>query len=136
MSLAAHHESQKATASDVQEEAMETYDALRSYSLAQRDEAIEVAQEKIKKLDVRISELETAIDEKWQGMSKATQAKTRETLETLRQKRQDLSEWLGGIRYSSEAAWDDVKKGFADSYDRLEKAFVKASENFAHDKEQ
>ena len=133
VSIAAHHESQKTSASDVKEEAMETYDALKSYTLEQRNEAVRFAQEKIHKLDVRIAGMQKAVDEKWQDMSKATQGKTRETLDILRKKREDLAEWLGGIRYSSKEAWEDVKKGFSDSYDRMEKAFEQANKDITSD---
>ena len=130
VSFAAHHEKQNTTASDVKEEALETYDVLKKYTHEQRDEAMEAAGEKIEKLDGQISELQKAIDDKWQDMSKAAQKQTREAIDKLRQQRQDLSEWLGGIRYGSEEAWEEVKKGFADSYDRLEKAFIQAREDF------
>lgn len=131
--IAAHHEGQKTTASDVKEEAMETYDALKSYTLEQRNEAMDFAQEKINRLDGQISEMQKIVDEKWQDMSKATQEKTRKTLDTLRKKREDLAEWLGGIRYSSKEAWEDVKKGFADSYDRMERAFEEASKDITNE---
>lgn len=131
--MAAHHEDQKTTASDVKEEAMETYDALKSYTLEQRNEAMNFAQEKVNKLDGQISEMQKTVDDKWQDMSKATQKKTRETLNTLRKKREDLAEWLGGIRYSPKEAWEDVKKGFADSYDRMERAFEEASKDITNE---
>ncbi len=134
VSLAAHHNDEKATASDVKQEVMETYDVLKSYTLEQRDEAMATAEDKTEKLDARISELQNKIDKKWQDMSKATQVKTRQTLDALRQKRQLLAEWYGGMRHSSEDAWDEVKKGFSDSYDRLERAFVEASKDFDKDK--
>ena len=77
--------------------------------------------------------MQKIVDEKWQNMSKATQEKTRETLDTLRKKREDLAEWLGGLRYSSKEAWEDVKKGFADSYDRMERAFEEASKDITNE---
>ena len=127
--IAAHHEGQKTTASDVQEEAKETYAALQRYTLEQRDEAVSLAREKIEKLDRRIAEMQKTVDQKWQDMSKATQEETRATLDTLRKKREELAEWYGGIRYSSKEAWEDVKKGFADSYDRMQRAFEEARED-------
>ncbi len=132
VAIAAHHEDQKTTASDVKEEAMETYDVLESYTLEQRNEAMDVAQKKIDKLDSRISEMQKIVDDKWQDMSKATQKKTRETLKSLRKKREDLAEWLGGVRYSSKEAWEEVKKGFADSYNRMERALKEASKDITN----
>lgn len=135
VSLAAHHDDEKATASDVKKEAMETYDVLKSYSLEQRDEALAAAENKIEKLDGQIAQMQKTIDNKWQDMSQATQERTRKTLDTLREKREALAEWLGGLRYSSEDAWEEVKKGFSDSYDRLQEAFTQASEDFDKDKD-
>ena len=130
VSLAAHHDEQKTSASDVKKEAVETYQVMKEYTLEQRDEAIEAAQEKIAKLDVRIAEMQQLIDEKWQNMSKDARIKTRNSIDALNQKRQELAEWLGGLRYSSRQAWEGVKKGFADSFDRLERAFAEASQDF------
>lgn len=136
LSLAAHHKEEKTTASDVKEEILETYDVLKSYTLDQRDEAMVAAQDRINELDAQIARMQEKIDNKWQDMSQATRERTRRTLDTLRQQREELSEWFGGLRYSSQEAWEEVKKGFADSYDRLEDAVVRAGEEFEQDKSQ
>ena len=127
LSLAAHHETEETTASDVKEEAMQAYEVFKDYTLEQRDEAMAAAQEKLSELDQRIAELQEKIDQEWQKMSQATRQKTRASLYELRKKREDLAEWLGGIRYSSAEAWEEVKKGFVDSYNRMEEAFDQAS---------
>jgi TolA-binding protein len=136
ISLAAHHEEEKTSASDVKEEAVETYQVLKEYTLEQRDEAIDAAEEKIARLDTRIAEMQQLIDEKWQSMSKDARIQTRNSIDALNQKRQDLAEWLGGLRYSSRQAWEDVKKGFADSYDRLERAFAEANQDFEKNRDE
>jgi hypothetical protein len=38
------------------------------------------------------------------------------------------------MRHSSAGAWEEVKKGFAESYDRLERAFKKAKRKFESEK--
>jgi TolA-binding protein len=134
VSLAAHHDDDKTTASDVKQEVMETYDVLKSYTLEQRDEAMATAEDQIERLDAQISRMQGSIDNKWQDMSQATRERTRKTLDELREKREELAEWLGGLRYSSKDAWEEVKKGFADSFDRLERAFTRASKDFDNDK--
>ena len=60
--------------------------------------------------------------------------KKREALRALRHERQEVSEWYGGMRHSSAEAWEDVKKGFAQSYDRMEDAFKDAAKNFKKEK--
>jgi hypothetical protein len=129
-SLASHHEKENTTAADVKAEAAETYKVLKQYTLEQRDEAMAAAKQKLAELDVRIQEMQTKLDARWQDMSKATRVKTRETLQVLQRQREKVAEWYGGMRYSSEEAWEDVKKGFSDSYDRLKKAFQDASKDF------
>ena len=63
-------------------------------------------------------------------MSQAVRDKNREMMNKLNKEREVVAEWYGGLRHSSTAAWEDVKKGFADSYDRLDKAFQDAKKNF------
>ena len=117
------------TATEVKKEAVETYDALKNYTVEQRDEAMAVAEEKLNKLDSRIEKLKGTLDQGWQDMSEASREKTRQTLDMLQEQRKKVAEWYGGIQHSSSEAWEDVKKGFADSYDRLEKAFYDAKKS-------
>ena len=128
--LASSHQDDETTATEVKEEAMETYNALKSFTLEQRDEAMTAAKEKLTKLDSRIDELQASLDQNWQEMSEASRKKTRQTLNLLHKQRENVAEWLGGMRHSSSEAWEDVKKGFADSYDRLEEAFDDAKSHF------
>jgi hypothetical protein len=122
------------TASEVKEKAVETYETLKDYTLEQRDEAMAAAEKKLSKLDVRIDEMQKSLDDDWQEMSEATRKKTQESLKELRKEREKVAEWYGGMRHSSAGAWEEVKKGFAESYDRLERAFKKAKKNFEHEK--
>ena len=122
------------TAGDVKQKAGETYTALKEYSLEQRDEAVAAAKKRLKELDARIESMQQNLDENWQEMSQEARQRTRTTMKALRQQRQDVAEWYGGVQHSSAEAWEEVKKGFAASYDRLEKAIVKARDEFT-DKE-
>ena len=128
--VASSHQDGETTATDVKKEAVETYDALKSYTVEQRDEAMTFAEKKLSELDSRIEELQGTLDRKWQDMSEASRTKTRQTLNQLKQQREKVAEWYGGMQHSSSEAWTEVKKGFADSYDRLEKAFIDARKSF------
>lgn len=132
--LAASHEGDKTTAAEVKEETSETYEALKHYTVEQRKEAMAAAEKKLAKLDASIDEMQNTIDERWQSMSKATREKYRKSIALLRQQRYEAAEWFGGMRQSSAEAWEDVKKGFAASYDRLETAFKEASKSFKDEK--
>lgn len=124
------------SADEVKTEAAETYEALKQYTLEQRDEAMATARERLAELDARIDKMQTRLDKRWQEMSEATREQTRDTLEGLRQQREEVAEWYGGMRHSSAEAWEEVKKGFSDSYDRLKKAFRDARKDFENDQEE
>jgi flagellar motility protein MotE (MotC chaperone) len=129
-SFAIQHKDDKTTATEVKHEANKTYTALKDYTIEQRDEAVAAADKKLKELDVRIEQMQIDLDNRWQDMSKAVRDKNREIMNKLNKEREVVAEWYGGMRHSSIAAWEDVKKGFADSYDRLDKAFQDAKKNF------
>ncbi len=122
LSFASQHGQDQTTAADVKKEAAQTYQAFKNYTLDQRDEAMNVAKEKLQELDANISEAERNLDQRWQQMNSAAREKSRQTLDRLRKERQQVAEWYGGMRHSSIAAWEEVKMGFADSYDRLKQA--------------
>ena len=127
---ASGQDSEKTTVADVIVESKETYEALKSYSSEQRDEALKTAKEKLDTLDHRIDELQQNLDQRWQEMSKTSREETQHTLKNLRRQRQKVAEWFGGMQHSSIEAWEEVKKGFGDSYDRLQKAFNDAQKAF------
>ena len=130
VSLAAHHEKQNTTASDVKKEALETYEAFKKYTLEQRDKAMATADEKLEDIDEDLDAIQKDLDKGWQAMSEATREKNREMIRNLKKERENVAEWYGGMRHSSAEAWEEVKKGFADSYDRLKRAFNDATQDF------
>lgn len=130
ISLASHHENGKTTAGDVKQETAEAYHTVLNFTVEQRDEAVAAAGKKLDKLDVQIDALQNSLDKRWHEMTEAARQKQQVALKTLREKRNDVAEWYGGLRHSSADAWDRVKNGFSDSYDRLEEAFEGASKEF------
>ncbi len=134
ISFASHHEKDKTTATEVKQKAASTYEAAEDYTLEQRDEAVAAAEKKLATLDEQIDVLQNDLDTRWQTMNQATREKTREMIRKLNKEREDVAEWYGGMRHSSAEAWEEVKKGFADSYDRLERAFQNARKDFNKDK--
>jgi hypothetical protein len=124
----------EATATDVKEETSEAFETLKNYTVVQRDEAIAAAKNQLDRLDAKIEALQSDLNEDWQDMSKAAQQKKQATLKTLREKRNDVAEWFGGLQHSSAEAWEEVKTGFAKSYDQLQKTFSKASDEFKSEK--
>ena len=67
-------------------------------------------------------------------MDQASREKAKKNFTGLRKKRNELSEWYGGLKHSSADAWDHVKKGFVDGYEALASAFDKAENEFSSEK--
>ena len=128
--FAAEQKQDGTTAAEVKKNAAQTYESLKDYTVQQRDKAVADAKEELAKLDRRIDEMQRDIDANWQKMSAAARKQTRESLDLLRKKREETAEWYGGLKHSSAEAWEEVKKGFSDSYDRLEQAVKNASKEF------
>jgi TolA-binding protein len=130
LSLASHHEDGTTTSGDVKQETAEAYHTVLNFTVEQRDEAVADARKKLDKLDTRIDAMQNSLDKRWHKMTEAAQQKQQAALKTLREKRNEVAEWYGGLHHSSADAWDRVKKGFSDSYDRLEEAFDNARKEF------
>jgi hypothetical protein len=56
--------------------------------------------------------------------------KASETMKALRQQRNRVAEWYGGMKHSSRDAWEDVKEGFSESYSALVGSWDEARQEF------
>ncbi|MEX6503323.1 hypothetical protein [Pseudomonas zhanjiangensis] len=124
---------EKATLSEVKQEAKELMQAIKAYSIEQRDEAITQTRIALDKMDKRIDQLESRVDKRWDTMSAASRQETRAALKTLRQKRIELAEWYGGMKGSTADAWEEMKSGLLESYATLGDAWEDAQEEFESD---
>ncbi len=115
---------------DVKKETAEALEAIKNYSAEQRDETVKKVKQVMNDLDKEMERLEEKIDKKWGEMDKAARKNARETMKTLREQRNELAEWYGGIQHSSANAWDDVKRGFIKSYNALKESFSEAAGEF------
>ena len=123
-----------ATATDVKQETLEAVEALKKYSIEEKDNAVKEVKLILEDLDARIDRMQSRVEKKWDEMDQASRDKAKATLQALRKKRNELSEWYGGLKHSSADAWDQVKKGFAEGYEALASAFDKAENEFSSDK--
>jgi hypothetical protein len=123
----------KATAKDVKQETMEAIEAIKNYTVDKKDEAVREVKVVLEDLDIRIDRMQSRIENKWNEMDQASRESARKTIQALRKKRNELSEWYGGMKHSSAEAWDHVKKGFVDGYEALAGAFDKAENEFSTD---
>jgi hypothetical protein len=104
--------------------------AIKDYSVEQRDEAVKNAKVALDNLDARINRLAADIDSKWDQLDASARKKAYESMDRLRKERNDAAEWMGALKHSSKEAWDEVKNGFAKSYEALSNTFSIAKEDF------
>ena len=107
----------------------QTVQALRSYTADQRDKALEAGKKTLDAMDERIDRLETWTSEHWDSMSTEARKKRMETLDEMRRQRNKVAEWYGGMKHSSAEAWDGVKQGFINSYDKLQSIYSNATKS-------
>ena len=121
---------EKTTKKEVKQEIKEAFEAVENYTADQRDEAVKKIKVALEKIDSQIESMESRIGKKWDQMDQAARQKARSTLASLRKQRNELSEWYGGLKYSSVEAWGHVKSGFLKSYKALSESFGKAEGEF------
>lgn len=126
--------SDKATMGDVKKEVGEAAAAIKNYSAAQRDEALAKAKTVMDDLDAKIEKLQSSIHQRWGKMDQAARRKAQAALDELKRQRKRMAESYGALRRSSSGAWEQMKKGFADSYNDLHDAWQKAEQEFAEKK--
>ena len=122
--------------SKVKEQAIETYESLKHFTLEQKQEALTAAEEKLEKLDAKIDEIQDELYEEWQEMDDKAREKKQQALKTLRTKRKEAAEWYGGVKHSSIETWGQVKKGLIDSLVRLQEAIRDAGRKVLTEKKE
>jgi hypothetical protein len=112
-----------ATVQDIERETTELLQALKAYSIEQRDEALEHSSTALDNLDQRIEALETQMLDQWDDMDQAARATGRASLQALREQRTRVAEWFGSLKISSASAWGHIKQGFSEAYQDLQGAW-------------
>jgi TolA-binding protein len=128
--MVAMAQSETPTFAELKQQWSEAVDTLKGYSAAQRDTALEEGKETLNAMDTYIEQLEARTREEWDQLSETTQEKRKNALRTLREERNDLAEWYGGMKHSSAGAWDEMKQGFIDAYGTLNESFGEALDAF------
>ena len=123
----------KTTSKDLKRETKEAIQAIKSYSYEQREKAVKEVKSVLNDLDGRIDGMQGQIEQKWNEMDQSSRKQMSNTMKTLREKRNQLSEWYGGLQHSSAGAWNHIKEGFIEGYDSVASAFDKAQKEFDSD---
>jgi len=130
VSFAGSSATNKTTFQDVQRQMRETAQVLKNYSVAQRDDVAKQVKETLDKLDIEIESMQKALDENADQMKQAARQRARDGLKALRKQRIEVAEWYGKMQQSSANAWQDIKRGFVNSYQSLQESFDKAHKEF------
>jgi len=123
----------KASIAQVKQETRDLLQSIKSYSAAQRDEAIQEIEIAIVRLDNRIESLQNRIDNEWDRMAAPARMQARESLRSLQRQRIELAEWYGNLKGSSAAAWSKIRRGFSKAYSDINKAWEKALNQLSAD---
>lgn len=120
----------KTTIQDVEKKVAEAVESVKAYAVDQRAEAVQKAKAALDDIDVRIDQMDSRIREKWGQMDQTARQQAAADLTALRNERNQVAEWYGGLKHSSSQAWGDVKTGFLKSVQDLGDAFSKAYREF------
>ncbi len=103
----------KASIEEVKQETQDLLQTLDAYTADRKGEAIHKTKASLDKLDKRIDALEAHVDESWDKIDRDTRKKFRDSLKALRKQRNQLAEWYGSLKSSTENAWEHMKTGFS-----------------------
>jgi len=124
----------KTSAAEVKQEARELLQALKSYTVEQREEALRNTSAALANLDRQIEALERRIDKDWDNLDQVAREKARASLKELHRQRTQVAERYGSLKSSSDEAWGHVKKGFSEAFSVLQEAWQKSEEEFGPNK--
>lgn len=121
---------EKVSKKEVGQEVKEAVEAIKEYSADQKDEAVKKGKAVLDHLDGRIEQMESKIKKEWDQMGDSARKTAKTSLEAVKKQREEVAKWVGSMKQSSAGAWEDVKKGFVESYQTLADSFDKAADKF------
>jgi hypothetical protein len=114
------------SAEEAKQDTSELLTSLKEFSVEQKEQAVDAAEDALHEVDDRIDALQARVEDGWHDMSEQARDSARDTLNALRERRQDVAEWLGGLKNSTGEVWVDVKQGFSEAYQYMSEAWDKA----------
>lgn len=103
---------------------------IRSYSIAQREQAVADAKRAMEKIDARIVQLDADMRARGARMDAAARKRADAAMADLRTRRDKLEGWSTRMREAAGPAWEEVKSGFVASYRELADALHRARAQF------
>ena len=114
----------------VKKEDSRASESLQKYAYERREEALLAGHKYLAELDAMIEDLEKRLKTKKDQVSQATKEEWAASLKAIRRRRNNLAEWFGGMKYSSAAAWEEIKKGFSEASAATEESLHRAWDEF------
>lgn len=114
------------TAKDVEKKTAETWESVKDYTHAKKDEAVAYGKQLMKETDDQITQLQAKA-------SRATgdaKAEYNRQIKALKEKQAEAGKKLTAMGKATSASWDAAKEGFADAYRDLHRAYDKAATQF------
>ena len=74
---------------------------LKNYSIEKKDKSVSEVKVALEKMDARMDRMQNQIANKWDEMDQASRDMAKEIMQAHRKKRNELSEWYGGMKHSS-----------------------------------
>lgn len=121
---------EKVAKKEVGQEVKEAVEAIKAYSADQKDEAVKKGKAVLDNLDGRIEQMESKIKKEWDQMGESARKTAKTSLEAIQKQRDEVAKWVGSMKQSSAGAWEEVKKGFVESYQTFHDSFDKAADKF------
>jgi MFS superfamily sulfate permease-like transporter len=113
-------------AKEVAEETVDFYKKVKDYTFNEKDDYVEKAEARIQKLDPKL----TALDDKLEQTAAGAKEELQNTLDRLKEKRNELDAKLTALKESSEVSWEEMKEGFTKAMKDLENAYKRAAAEF------
>jgi chromosome segregation ATPase len=111
------------TSEEVRAQISQAMNAIADYSAQERDQAVAAAREAMAELDAEIERRSDALRDGWDEMSEQSRETAKAQLADLREARNALGERFGALQAGTADAWQELKTGFANAYDRLNAAW-------------
>ena len=116
----------RTTGKDVGRKVEDAGKAIGSYTIAERNQAIKVAQKALRDMDAQLNRMEKKVGAEWDKMDATARKDSRATMDALHKQRKETADWLTKLQKSSADTWDEVKGGFVKSYEGLKDSLAKA----------
>jgi negative regulator of genetic competence, sporulation and motility len=114
---AAQQSNELVTKEEVKADISEAIQAIKEYTVQEKDKALAAARDALAKLDAEIARRESALRDSWANLENDAREEYAEEVEELQAARNRLSERVGALEAGTTDAWSELKTGFVNAYD-------------------